>query len=109
MNGPAHGLPPGPKSQAMSITLRDGRTFTICSPGQMGYLREQAISEVMAAASERGEDIRDPEQLAGLLDKWQEKCPYATLDFVLSKLTPQEQKDWAVKYRFQGISSMRPK
>lgn len=105
MNGQARPIPGMPKGSAMSITVKDGRTFAICSPGQMAYLRQAAIEDIMLAASERNETIRDQEQLDRLLDQWQETCPYATLAWVLAKLSPQEQKDWATRYRFQGISS----
>lgn len=89
--------------QQMSFTVR-GKTYAVCSEGQMAFMRQQATERVIAEANDKGEPVQTEEDLKKRLDEWQENCGFATLASVMAKLTPQEQAEWAAKYRFSGVN-----
>jgi len=91
------------KSQELSITLPNGRTYAICSNGQYRTVRDLAKNKILEDAA--GNNITlDDVNLEKKLDEWQEtKSSFATMSWILSKLTPEQAKEWETKYRFQPI------
>ena len=101
-------LPSSPnalKSQSMSVTYK-GKTYAICSEGQVAYLRRMALEKVAAEAAARGEQL-DEARMAEAVNRRVEERGFATLKMVLEKMTPAEQKQWAARYRFGAVSSAR--
>jgi hypothetical protein len=91
------------KSQELSVTLPNGRTYAVCSKGQYRTVRDAAKAEVLREASEKGVAMDDV-LLEKMLDAWQEtKSGFATLSWVLSRLTPEQAREWEAKYRFQPV------
>lgn len=96
------------KNQEVSITLRDGRTFAICSKGQFRYLLDMARQRIIADAIDKGELTNEAEADNKTIEErllhWREhQSQYATMDWVLERMSPQERKDWEAKYRFGGV------
>lgn len=96
------------RGQIISVSLRNGKTYSICSESQMEAIKEQAQNEIIHNLSLLG-DFKDEtkrmEETKRQMDEWQAKCPYATLKFVFSLMTPQEIEEWKDKYRYQGVWS----
>lgn len=91
------------KNQETSVTLPNGRTYAICSKGQYVTVRNQAKSIMIANALEAGLTIEDDE-INRRLDEWQEnESSFATMSWVLSKLTPKQVDEYKASYRFKGI------
>jgi hypothetical protein len=91
------------KNQELSVTLPNGRTYAICSKGQYRTVRDLAKNKILEEAAESNVTLDDV-SLEKKLEEWQEtKSSFATIGWILSKLTPEQARDWETKYRFQGI------
>jgi len=86
------------KNQELAITF-NGKTWAICSPEQMDYILIRAKEQLIFNAYEEQQTITE-EQLAEKMKEFSENCGFATLDYVLGKMTPAEQEEWKNKYRF---------
>ena len=91
------------KSQELSITLPNGRTYAICSKGQYRTVSDMAKAVLAERAAEKGLALDDV-VMERMLDVWQEtESRFATMSWILSKLTPEQAREWEAKYRFQAI------
>lgn len=52
-------------------------------------------------------DKTSEKQVEDLVQKNRELLPYATLDWILEKLPPDERQRWKDNYRFSGVRSVR--
>ena len=91
------------KNQQIAITLASGKTYAIVSEGQMDFIMECAAEKFMADAVNEKRQLTDTELRAKLIEYLEKDSEFATLDYVLSKMSPQERDDWKQKYRFSGI------
>ena len=121
------------EKQATSITLSDGRTFRVCTKNQYKALIKMAERRMLAESEDVPEELFDVDnvdfsvyeaveavakvfqEIKRLSDKPDELCRYvepvtgmkgnfATLEWILSQMTPQEREQWKVQYRFCGIN-----
>lgn len=90
------------KNQETSITY-GGKTYAICSDQQIDYIKLQARDQVMFDAFEKQIEMTE-EEINKKVQLVVENCGYATLDYVLGLMTPQEREDWKVRYRFTPIT-----
>ena len=65
----------------------------------MVYIRQTSLDQVQFDAYETRKTYNDEELKQAVEDKVA-NCGYATLDYVLGLMTPDERKDWEAKYRF---------
>lgn len=103
---PSPGTPA--KNQEVSITLSDGRTFSVCSKGQYRYLVDQARNMIVSRMIDGGEVTEDASANEGVvnerLEHWKEhESKFAPLDWILERMTPEERESWKQQYRFGGI------
>lgn len=90
------------KNQETAITFR-GKTYAICSQEQMTFMLDQARNEIISVANVAKEKLPE-EEIGKRLNLFKEGCGFATLDYVLSLMTPAEQQEWKDKYRFCPIT-----
>lgn len=89
------------KSQVVDVTLK-GLNYRLVSPEEMIIkIQEGELSVSLHAAAAK--ETLTPEEKAKRLDKWIETCGFATVDWILSKLTPEQRTQWEMSYRFSGI------
>src|SRR3990172_4837574 len=86
------------KNQSTSITFK-GKTYAICSAGQLEYMRLRTKDQIEFEAYEKHEQLTQ-EELNRRVEEKMGNCGFATLDHVLGLMTPQERKDWKAMYRF---------
>lgn len=96
------------RNQSVSITLKNGRKYGICSEGQYRYLISQARAMITGEMMDEGKKPTADEIEARLQTWIDEKCQFATMAVVLAKMTPEEKALYEDKYRFSGITR-RPK
>jgi hypothetical protein len=107
MQGRVSGTPDMPvKGTALKIIYKK-REYIICNEGQLNYVREQAKELIRCEAIYNKEDLTLEEFERRLEDHMANKCPYATLDQVLAMMTPAEQLEWKMNYRFTPIVSKK--
>jgi hypothetical protein len=90
------------KNQELSITY-GGRSYAICAQGQLDYLIMQAREQILFDAAERREQVTE-EFLEKKLEEFKVNCGFATLDWMLNKMNPQEKEIWAANYRFCPVT-----
>ena len=90
------------KNQEMSVTYR-GRTYGICSQEQLDYLIMMQQQTLMVEAAHQGKTLSEAE-LKAKLDEYAENCGNITLDKLLAKMSPEEQRAWQDSYRFTPIT-----
>ena len=89
----------------ISTTITDGgRTYAICSQGQMNFLLREAQERITSEAMDRGEKLTDKE-IQGRLAEWEKTCGYTTMPRFFARLTPEEQEEWKARYRFSGLTA----
>jgi len=93
------------KNQLMSITY-NGKTYGICEQGQLDYVLSVGKEDILSQAAMKKERLSEKE-LAKRLEEYRDNCGYATLEFVLAKMTPAEREQWAINYRFQPFTRNR--
>lgn len=89
------------KNQETVIDLR-GKSYAICTQGQLDFIKMQARGQIAFDAAERREKLTEGE-LERRLKEHMDNCGYATLEYVHSLMTPAELEDWKNKYRFAPI------
>lgn len=95
------------KSQEVCVTVPDGRSYVVCSKGQYEMLRAARRQQVMAEAGMAGRTMTD-EGIEEAVESWlRDECPYAPLDLILSKMSPDERERWKQNYRFSGITTRK--
>jgi hypothetical protein len=91
------------KNQEISITLKDGRTFTVCGKGQYAFILAEARRRMAAILTEENEPVTQ-ETIEKRVREWAEnECRYAPLGWILSQMPPDDAEEWKKQYRFQGI------
>jgi hypothetical protein len=93
------------RTQEMSVDV-DGRTFAICSDGQMEALREMMLHKVMANAADCGEAI-DEAETRRRVEAEVDASGWATPAMVMARMTPAAREQWAAQYRFGGVWGKR--
>lgn len=102
MNSRVAKVPTHPtKNQETAIDFK-GKTYAVCTDGQMNFLIEMAKDKFRAEAFDKKVKLSE-EELEKKLKEYRETCGYATLDWILGQMTPQERTDWQNKYRFTPI------
>jgi hypothetical protein len=104
--GPAGNLDMAQMQLSVAV---NGRTYCICDSVQFAQMvngtMEIAANELISAINKRGETGYPPEaEIKALATKKIENMGYATLDMVLSKMTPQQLQEWKDSYRFTPIT-----
>lgn len=99
----------GIKNQHIVIDCPGGKSYIICAPGQMQFLIEVKTVEIINSLQEeisQGKFTEDSlkQRIASEVDKWKETCGYATLDWVMAKMTPAQKETWKAQYRFGGVN-----
>ena len=98
------------KNQELSIEYK-GRVYAICSEEQMNFLlmseKEKIIMEDADKVYRKEKKPITEAEINTKLEAFREKCEFATLSHILSKMTPQEQEEWKNKYRFSPIIKCR--
>lgn len=95
------------KNADLAIVVK-GRTFTICGKGQMRFLRDRARAGIVDAALDAGEKVTE-ELIEKRLDEWESNSKYATLDKVLSMMSPADRALWKQQYRFTAVTTQAKK
>lgn len=90
------------KNQETSIEYK-GKIYALASEGQMEYILNQAKEQMLFDAATSKKPL-SPDELSAKLNEFADNCGYATLDYVLAKMTPAEREEWKVKYRFAPIT-----
>ena len=99
MNG---NLTPFPiKSQMTEISFQ-GRTYKVCSEGQMNYILAVGLQEIQMKAASENKQLSEQE-LKEELKKYKENCGYGLIDEILAKVSPEERERWKMNYRYAGI------
>lgn len=88
-----------------AVVVMGGKSYNICSNNQMSSILEMGKAAVLSAA--QGEQLSD-EEVAKRLEAWRVDCGFANADWILSKLSPDEQERWKASYRFSGVSRATP-
>lgn len=95
------------KNQETCVTLSNGKSYTICSRGQYRAIKIMAKQRLYHLNGTE-DNTATEEEVEKKLSIWlEEKCPFAPIDFVLSKMTPSEQEKWKSQYRFGGITTKK--
>lgn len=98
------------KNQELSIEYK-GKVYAICSDDQMAYLLMTAKERIMMEDADRvykkEKKTITEDELKAKLTEYAENCGFGTLSFVLAKMTPAEQEEWKMKYRFAPISKCK--
>lgn len=89
------------KSQLIEISF-GGKTYKICSKGQMNYIMAIGLNEIMRAASGNQKQLSE-DQVQEELKKYKENCGYAILNDLLEQVSPEERERWKNNYRFSGV------
>jgi hypothetical protein len=90
------------KNQELSITY-GGRAYYICAQAQIDYMLMRERDQILFDASERREQVTD-EMINKKIEEFKINCGFATLDWILSKMNPQEKEKWEANYRFAPIT-----
>jgi hypothetical protein len=91
------------KNQEISITLKDGRTFTVCGKGQYEFILAEARRRMASVLTEENEPVTQ-DSVEKRVREWAENgCCYAPLEWILSQMTSEDSAEWKRQYRFQGI------
>lgn len=101
---------PASKNEELSIEYK-GRVYAICNDEQMAYLLMTAKERIMAEDADKvyrkeKKPITEDE-LRVKLHEYTDTCGFATVAFVLGKMTPAEQEEWRMKYRFTPVSKCK--
>jgi len=99
MNGNMSPLPT--KGQMIEIMF-GGKTYKICSEGQMNYLLAVGLNAIQMRATQENKALSE-EELKKELQQYRENCGYAVLNDLLVKVSPEERERWKTNYRFSGI------
>lgn len=91
------------KNQQVSITLKNGKTYTVVSQGQMEYILEMQAHKLTSQAVANKQQLTD-EALKQKMIEFRDECPYAPLQWILDRMSPQEQDEWKAQYRFGGVN-----
>jgi len=87
-------------SESMT-TILHGKRYRICSSGQMHYVEEDLKGKLLKKSSDEGLELT-PEQVAEGVERLKEDCGYATVGWILGRLSPEQQTEWKNQYRFGG-------
>lgn len=109
MHSKVSGTPDMPAKGTSLKIIYKKREYIICSDGQLDYVREQAKELIRCEAAYNREDLSPEAFEERLADYMANKCPYATLEQVLGMMTPAEQVEWKMNYRFSPIVSRKGK
>ena len=91
-------------NQEMSITL-GGKTWVICSEGQLEWIKKQAKEQFQVEAYDNNlKEDKHTEYIENRLKEYENQCEYITLTKALSMMTPKERQAWENWYRFTPIS-----
>lgn len=90
------------KNQEIRIAI-GGREYCIVSKGQVAYLLRNERQRLLDEAFD-DKVILTEEEIKKKLEAFAENCGYATLEWVLARLTPERRTEWQSKYRFGGVS-----
>ena len=102
-----HMSPQPTKGQLLEIDFQ-GRTYKICSKGQMNFIMAMAVQKIQTKAAEEGRQLSD-EDMKKEMEEYKENCGYAVLSELLAKVSPEERQRWETNYRFAGISRKSPR
>ena len=99
------------KNFSLSIT-HGGKTYAICDTKQFRFLMEMAIHEhggeiasIAAEMVEKGEEFND-HALNAMAAQWVENDKrFSTVKRMLTRMTPEERKQWEISYRFTPFST----
>lgn len=101
MNTSHSNFKPDVKGMTLTVTLH-GKQYVACDKQQMHAIMQMGKQRVALEAAENNETLT-PEEEAKRLEAWQENCGFATVEWLLSKMSPQERERWKASYRFSGI------
>ncbi len=96
----------GIRSQEVSITLPNSRTYSVCSQEQMNALITNKKESLVAMMSDEelakfGDKLED--HLKAEVEKYKEELPFATLNWLYDKMSEEERKKFKDQYRFGGV------
>ncbi len=86
------------KNQLTSIEYK-GKVYLICSEDQLRYIQQTAAAQAEFDAYESQKNLTT-EELKAVVEKKVADSGFATLNYVLGLMNPDEKKEWQNKYRF---------
>ena len=111
MNQRMHGTPmnnsnPNVRDSELQLSITfQGKTYAICDSMQYKNLVTQEMEKAaFELASEQQDHYPDEDQIRKRAEAKVDDRGFATLDMILSRMTPQQREEWKQSYRFTPIT-----